>query len=163
LPATPALVESAERQLGTGERSEPARSAERQLGLAAVYRANVHVPSIAELTALFGNTPSSIAEIGLNRYLPLSEWPKGELVAKSTVAGRTLHMRINPTRGDVSIDVDVPERIASLTLTDVIAIEGDVREHGHASAVVRCADGATVTIRLRPDVSISSENGSAAA
>ena len=114
----------------------------------------MHVPSITELTALFDNAPVSIAEIGVNRYLPLSEWPRGEISVSSTIAGRTLQMRINPARGDVTIDVNVPDRIASLTLTDVVAIEPDIRDRRRASALVRCADGATVTIRLRPDVSI---------
>jgi hypothetical protein len=77
----------------------------------------------------------------------------------STIAGRTLQVRVNPTCGVVAIDVDGPDRIASLTLRDVISIEGYVREEDHASALVRCADGATVTIRLGPDVSISFESG----
>ena len=123
----------------------------------------MHAPSIAELTALFDNAPVSLAEIGVNRHLPLSEWPRGEISVRSTIAGRTLQMRINPARGEVAIDVDVPDRIASLTLTDVVAIEPDIRDHGRASALVRCADGATVTIRLRPDVSISFENRPASA
>lgn len=130
-------------------------SAKRQLGLATVYRPDVRVPSIDQLTALFGNAPTSIAEIGVNRYLPLSEWPAGDVVARSTIAGRTLQMRLNPTLGEVAIDLDVPDRVASLTLTDVVAVEGELRGQGHALVFVRCADGATVTIQLRPDVSIT--------
>ena len=147
----------------TSARAESAAaSAERQIGLAFAYRSDVHAPSIAELTALFDSAPVSIAEIGVNRYLPLSEWPKGEISVGSTIAGRTLQMRINPALGEVAIEVDVTDRIASLTLSGVVAIEPDVREHGGASALVRCADGATVTVRLRPDVSISFDNRPAA-
>lgn len=114
----------------------------------------MQVPSIGDLDALFESEPLSIAEVALDRFLPLEQWPHGEVRIRSRVADRTVTVELNPSAERVAVEVHAPDLVSSITLLDVLLVEADSKGHGLKALAVQCRSGSTLTIRLRPDISV---------
>lgn len=117
------------------------------------YGQHVIVPSTADLSDLFLSEPVSIAEISLGQMLPLERWPEGTIKLDSDVAGRRVAVCLSPTERRVTIDVFSPDLIASLHLSDVVAVSALTKPHGIRTMVVTLHED-IVTLRLRPEISV---------
>ena len=113
----------------------------------------VIVPSTATLSELFGTEPVSVAETSVGHVLPLERWPEGEVRIDSEKAGRRVEVYFRPLDGRVTINVFSPDLIASLNLRDVVAVAAVNKPHGVRAMTVKL-DGDTVTLRLRPEISV---------
>jgi hypothetical protein len=102
---------------------------------------------------LFLSEPVSIAEISIGQTMPLDRWPEDMIGLDSDVAGRRVTVCSSPTEDRVIIDVFSPDLIASLNLSDVVAVSAVTKPYGVRTMVVTL-DEDIVTLRLRPDISV---------
>ena len=114
----------------------------------------MEVPSIEELTAAFGSEPVSVAETSYGHFLPLDQWPAGEISAGREVAGRTVTVLLAPSKSEVTIELGVPDDFAKVTVRHTQRV--DIRSgNGIVDLVVMRLDGnddAVVRLRLQPDI-----------
>jgi hypothetical protein len=113
----------------------------------------VIVPSIEDLSDLFFSQPVSIAEISVGQVLSPDQWPEGEVKLDSEVAGRRVSVCMRPADGRVTIQVFSPDLVAELILHDADKVTAEFKPHG-VKALTIDINGDSVTVRLRPDISV---------
>ena len=114
------------------------------------------VPTIEELTSAFGAEPVSVAEIAFGQFLPLDEWPNGEVRARCEVSGRVATVFLSPSEESVTIELSVPDEFAKVTMPHTQKVA--VRSGGQIVELViepRRSEGVVVRLRLQPDIRLS--------
>lgn len=86
------------------------------------------MPSIADLRAVFGQEPESVAEVSYGTMLPLEQWPDGEILLTAAIADRTAKVYLCPKDGRLSVQIDAPDPIVTLSFVNVERLAAQLGE-----------------------------------